>query len=111
MDFDRWLSLSEEDRRATQKQWNVYGEGYWHSLVAQAAERFPAEFASRSHVRFVRHGIYHGGELIIGVTTDLPYPKIIRLPESYLGFRVMQFAGGTPEGTVVTPAPPIYVDV
>ena len=85
MDFDRWLSLSEEDRQATQKQWNVYGEGYWHSLVAQAAECFTAEFASRSHVRFVRHGIYHGGELIIGVTTDLPYPKIIRLPESYLG--------------------------
>ena len=110
MEFERWLSLSDVERLATQQQWNVYAEGYWHSLVAQAAQRFTQEFSSRPHIRDVRHGLYHGGELIIGVTTDLPYPKVIRLPESYLGFRVMQFAGGTPEGSTVTPSPPEYVD-
>jgi hypothetical protein len=111
MHFDHWLSLSDAERTTAEQQWNVYGDGYWHSLVASAAERFISDFTSRPHVRSITHGIYHGGELIIGVKTDLPYPKIIRLPESYLGFRVMQFAGGTPEGTVVTPAPAIYVDV
>ena len=110
MDFDHWLSISGEERGDLQRQWNVYKEGYWHSLVESAAERFTSEFSSRPHVRSITHGIYHGGELIIGVTTDLPYPKMIRLPESYVGFRVMQFAEGTPEGDTVTPAPAIYVD-
>jgi len=109
MDFDHWFSLSDTERIEAQTRWNVYADGYWHSLAAEAASRFRAEFSFRPHIRSVTHGVYHGSELIIGVTTDLPYPKMIRLPESYLGFRVMQFSGGTPEGTTVTPAPPTYV--
>ena len=109
MDFDDWFSLSDTERIEAQTRWNVYADGYWHSLAAEAANRFRAEFSSRPHIRSVTHGVYHGGELIIGVTTDLPYPKTITLPESYLGFRVMQFSGGTPDDTRVTPAPRIHV--
>jgi hypothetical protein len=97
VNFDQWVSLSDAEKRAKQADWNVYGEGYWHGLLAAAAKRFEVEWASVAHVRDIRHGTYHGGELIIGVTTDLAYPETITLPESFLGFRVMQFCGGTPE--------------
>jgi hypothetical protein len=95
--FDQWLTLSETEKQAEQACWNPYREGYWHDLLSEAAKRFEAEFASVTHVRDVHSGTYHGGELIIGVSTDLPYPQTITLPDSYLGFRVMQFCGGTPE--------------
>ena len=97
MTFDRWLSLSDAERLADQQRWNTYGEGYWHTLLAEAATRFEAEFAAVPHVRDIHHGTYHGGDLIIGVTTDLPYPQTITLPDSFLGFRVMQFCGGAAE--------------
>jgi hypothetical protein len=95
--FEHWLSLSDPERCADQQHWNAYGEGYWHALLAEAAKRFELEFASVSHVCDIHHGTYHGGDLIIGVTTDLSYPQTITLPESFLGFRVMQFCGATPE--------------
>jgi hypothetical protein len=95
--FDQWLTLSETEKQAEQACWNPYREGYWHDLLSEAAKRVEAEFASVTHVRDVHSGAYHSGELIIGVFTDLPYPQTITLPDSYLGFCVMQFCGGTPE--------------
>jgi hypothetical protein len=111
--FDEWLQLSDAERESIKASWGarVYEDGYWHSLVEQAAQRFSDAYASARHVRRVFHSLYHGGELVIGVQTDLEYPRKLRLPESYLGFRVVQACGGTPEGTIVTPAPTIHVDI
>jgi hypothetical protein len=95
--FDQWLKLSEAEKQAEQARWNAYGNGYWHDLLSEAAKRFEAEFKPLAHVRDIHSGTCHGGELIIGVSTDLPYPQTITLPDSYLGFRVMQFCGGSRE--------------
>src|SRR5262249_697027 len=58
--------FSDTERSEAQTRWNVYADGYWHSLAAEPASRFRAEFSSRPHIRSLTHGLYHGGELIIG---------------------------------------------
>jgi anti-sigma B factor antagonist len=40
------------------------------------------------------------------VQTDVSPGKKVKLPESYLGFKVMQFANQIPEGVLVDPGPP-----
>jgi hypothetical protein len=92
MQFQEWLLLSDSARGECQKIWNTYGEGYWHRLLEEAANRFREEFAWTLHVLEINHGIYHGGTLIIGVVTDLPYPQRLELPVYYVGFPVMQFS-------------------
>ena len=90
--FDQWIAMSEDEQARLESTWNPYAEGYWHGLRAEAQARFEKEFGTHAHVVEVHGGIYHGGMLIIGVTTDLPYPeRITEIPEEYAGFPVMQF--------------------
>ena len=78
--FEEWLRLSDEQRREVASKWNPYaGEG--DDIVAAAAERFRQRFASSSGVE-VRHGVYHGGEWIIGVTVPLVFDNR-GMPESF----------------------------
>ena len=99
MNLNEWLSLSDTARVAERDSWDVYKEGYWHTLNEEVIARFRSEFASAPHIRLITGGVYHDGEFIVGVSTDLPYPQVIELPEEYLGFRVFQFCGGTPPPT------------
>jgi hypothetical protein len=105
MIFDEWLSLSDAQRESEKKNWHVFEPGYWHSIADEAAARFAAEFASTSHVQRICKSLYHADELIVAVQTDLSPPQEITLPQSYLGFRVLQFASKTPEGVLVDVAP------
>ncbi|HEX2929708.1 MAG TPA: hypothetical protein VHV54_08350 [Candidatus Binatia bacterium] len=91
MKYEDWVQLTDAERASLQKQWNAYGEGYWHELVGEAATRFRAEFGHTPHVVNIHSGVHHGGELIIGVNTNLSYPHKASLPETYAGFRVLQF--------------------
>ena len=96
MKLDQWISLSDAERAAERDRWSVDDKGYWDTLNQDAVARFRDEFGSALHIREVTGGVYHGGELIAGVSTDLPYPEVIELPEEYPGFRVLQVCGGTP---------------
>jgi len=106
MTFAKWLSLSEAEREAEKRTWHPFEPGYWHSLAVEAAARFNAEFGSKPHVTRVFKSLYHARELIVGVQTDLSPAKKVKLPLSYLGFRVLQFADQIPEGILVEPGPP-----
>ena len=104
MTFTRWLSLSDAEREEEKRNWHPFEPGYWHSLAVEAAARFNAEFGSKRHVVKVFKSLYHARELIVAVQTDLsPAKKEIKLPASYLGFRVQQFADQIPEGVLVEP--------
>ena len=91
MTIDEWTNLSEQEREKLQEQWNPYGEGYWHQLVKDAAQRFRDEYGSQENVKSVDSGTYHGGTLIIGVSTGLTHPEKANIPDKYLGFPIMQF--------------------
>ena len=94
MNFDQWLSLSEAEQIAQRKTWQPYADGYWHILRAEAARRFSAEFGAHPRIRSINSGIFHGGRLIIGVSTTLWEPEQLPLPATYLGFPVLQFCAG-----------------
>lgn len=106
MTFAKWLSLSEEEREAEKRSWYPFEPGYWHSLAVEAAARFNAEFGSKRHVTKVFKSLYRARELIVAVQTNVSPGKKVKLPESYLGFKVMQFANQIPEGVLVDPGPP-----
>ena len=106
MNFGEWLSLSEAEREADKRRWLAFEPGYWHALAVESAARFAAEFGRKRHVTGVFKSLYHARELIIAVQTDLIAPKQVKLPPSYLGFRVMQFANQIPDGVLVQPGPP-----
>ena len=91
MTYERWLALTDAEKAALREQWNPYGEGYWTGLVLEALARFRAQYGDTPHVVSIRSGTYHGGQLIIAVNTDLPYPHKASLPETYGGFPVYQF--------------------
>jgi anti-sigma B factor antagonist len=101
MNFQEWLSLSDAQRESEKRNWHVFEAGYWHSIAHEAVARFATEFTSAPHVRRIVKSLYHSDELIVAVQTDLSPPEVIPLPEIYLGFRVLQFAGRTPEGVLV----------
>jgi hypothetical protein len=94
MTFDHWLALSNAERLKLQESWSPYEDGYWHKLAEEAAARLRAEIGNLPHVRDIHFGTYHGGTLILGITTDLPVPERLELPSYYLGFPVLQFCGG-----------------
>src|SRR2546423_5129657 len=106
MTFAKWLSLSDTEREAEKRSWFPFEPGYWHSLASEAAARFSAEFGSKPHVTKVFKSLHRARELIVAVQTDLSPPKKVELPQSYLGFKVMQFANQIPEGVLVDPGPP-----
>ena len=106
MTFAEWLSLSEAEREAEKRTWLPFEPGYWHSLAVEAAARFNAEFGSNPHITRVFKSLYHAREFIVAVQTDLSPEKKAKLPPSYLGFRVLQFANQIPEGILVDPGPP-----
>ena len=109
MTFAKWNSLSEAEREAEKRNWRPFEPGYCHSLAAEAAARFNAEFGSKAHVTKVFKSLYHARELIVAVQTALPPAKKeakLPLPPSYLGFRVLQFANQIPEGVLVDAGPP-----
>jgi hypothetical protein len=107
MNFEEWLSLSDAERESEQRNWHVFEPGYWHSIAVEAVARFAAEFGATPRVHRVCKSLYQADELVVAVQTDLTPPQVIaRLPQSYLGFRVLQFAGKTPEGVLVDPGPP-----
>jgi len=106
MIFAKWLSISEAEREAEKRSWHPFEPGYWHSLAVEAAARFNAEFGSKPHVTKVFKSLYHARELIVAVQTNLSAAKKAKLPPSYLGFRVLQFANQMPEGILVDPGPP-----
>ena len=91
MTFDQWVALSEVERNATTRGWNVYADGYWHALADKAEVAFREAYGLLPHIVAINHGVYHGGTLIIGVTTDLPAGSKVEVPDQYLGFQVMQF--------------------
>ena len=106
MTFTKWLALSEAEREAEKRNWYPFEPGYWHSLAAEAAARFNAEFASKPHVTRVFKSLYRAREFIVAVQTDSSPAKELELPPSYLGFRVLQFTNQIPEGVLVDPGPP-----
>ena len=105
MTVTEWLSLDPTERGSRKKEWHVFEPGYWHALAAEAASRFAAEFSSQPHVQRVCKSLYHSDELIIAVQTDCADGELLNLPESYIGFRVLQFAGRAPEGVLVDVTP------
>ena len=109
MTFARWLSLSDAEREDEKRHWFPFEPGYWHTLAVEAAARFNAEFGSKPHVTKVFKSLYRARELIVAVQTDLPSPRNVDLPRSYLGFRVLQFASKVPAGVLVDPGPPSKV--
>ncbi len=92
-------------RHANRNEWHVFEPGYWHTLANEAASRFAKEFGTDRHILRVCKSLYRSDELIIAVQTDCPEGGLLSLPESYLGFRVLQFANKTPEGVLVDVAP------
>ena len=106
MIFNEWLELSTPDREAEKENWHVFEPGYWHALAHEAASRFASEFAGMKGVRRICKSLYRSDELIIAVQTDAEPGTLLPLPESYLDFRVVQFAGKTPEGVLVDVDPP-----
>jgi hypothetical protein len=106
MIFKEWLELSASDRESEKQNWHVFEPGYWHALAHEAAAHFAAEFANTRGIRRICKSLYRSDELIIAVQTDAPPGESLSLPESYLGFRVLQFAGQTPEGVLVDVSPP-----
>jgi hypothetical protein len=109
MVFNEWLELSPSEREAEKENWHVFEAGYWHALAHEAASRFAGEFATTKGVRRICKSLYRSEELIIAVQTDAAPDKLLPLPETYLGFRVLQFAGKTPEGVLVDVTPPAGV--
>jgi anti-sigma B factor antagonist len=106
MNFADWLSLSDAERETEKRHWQPFEAGYWHSIAVEAAARFAEEFGSTRHITGVFKSLYHARELIVAVQTDLSPPDEVKLPKSYLGFKVMQFASQIPEGVLVQPGPP-----
>jgi anti-sigma B factor antagonist len=106
MTFAQWLGLSETERESEKRTWQPFDPGYWHSLAVEAAARFGDEFGSKPHVVKVFKSLYRARELIVAVQTDLAPGKKIKLPETYLGFTVLQFANQMPKGVLVDPGPP-----
>lgn len=106
MTFSKWLSLSDVEREAEKRAWRPFEPGHWHAVASEAAARFRAEFGSKPHVTKVFKSLYHARELIVAVQTDLSSRKKAKLPQSYLGFRVLQFANQIPEGVLVDAGPP-----
>src|SRR4051812_38400046 len=105
MIFNEWLELSASDRDSERDNWHVFEPGYWHALAHEAASRFAAEFAATKRIQRICKSLYRSDELIIAVQTDAA-AELVPLPEFYLGFRVVQFAGKPPEGVLVDVAPP-----
>ena len=105
MIFNEWLELSSADRESEKANWHVFEPGYWHALAHEAASRFAGEFGANKKVRRICKSLFRSDELIIAVQTDAAPGELLPLPESYLDFRVMQFAGKTPEGVLVDVAP------
>src|SRR4051812_17973085 len=101
MNFTEWISLTPAERELERHSWHVFEPGYWHSIAYQAAAHFAREFASRPQVKRIFKSLYHGEELIVAVQTELSPAPVANLPESYAGFRVLQFAGRTPDGVLV----------
>ena len=101
MIFNEWFSLSDPERELEKRSWHVFEPGYWHALATESATRFAAEFGSTPRVQRICKSLYQSDELIVAVQTDLPPSESLLLPESYLGFRVVQFAGKTPDGVLV----------
>jgi anti-sigma B factor antagonist len=106
MNFGEWLSLTDVEREAEKRRWHPFEPGYWHVIAVEAAARFAAEFGSRRHVTQIFKSLYRARELVIAVQTDVAPPREIKLPQSYLGFKVMQFASQIPEGVLVQPGRP-----
>ena len=106
MTFAKWLSLSDAEREEEKRTWQPFDPGYWHSLAVEAAARFTAEFGSKPHLVKVFKSLYRARELIVAVQTDLAPGKKMKLPETYLGFTVLQFANQIPKGVLVDPGSP-----
>jgi hypothetical protein len=106
MTFNEWISLPETGRDSERSSWHVFEPGYWHAIASEAAARFAAEFGRKPHVQRVCKSLYRAEELIIAVQTDVSPQESVALPESYAGFRVIQFASQTPEGVLVDVGPP-----
>lgn len=106
MTFARWLSLSDAEREDEKRHWLPFEPGYWHTLAVEAAARFNAEFGSKPHITKIFKSLYRARELIVAVQTDLAPGKKMKLPETYLGFTVLQFANQIPKGVLVDPGSP-----
>ena len=95
MNYESWLSLTDQQRYEASQRWSGYEEGYWHSLVETAASNLAVELKEKVWVLNVHHAIHHGGSLVIGVVTSFkPGEKVPDLPYSYAGFPVLPFLHG-----------------
>jgi hypothetical protein len=105
MTFNEWSSLTDAERETEKQNWHVFEPGYWHALANEAAARFAAEFGSTRQIERVCKSLYRADELIVGVQTAVSDDELLPLPESYLGFRVVQFPNRAPEGVLVDVGP------
>ncbi len=101
MTFSEWDSLTPAERDSLKTDWQVFEPGYWHTLADEAAGRFAGEFGSDARIVRICKSLYRSEELLIAVQTNCPPDELLPLPECYLGFRVLQFAGKDPEGVLV----------
>ncbi len=106
MTFDEWLRISDEQRREVVAKWNSYG-GEGDEIVAASAELFRTQLGPNGDVE-VRHGVYHGGEWIIGVTVPFVFDKR-RIPDSFLSITVRRFTKDLPPEFQVRDAGAEYV--
>jgi hypothetical protein len=106
MIFSEWISLSAAERETEKRNWHVFEPGYWHVLASEAASQFAEEFEAAPGIKRICKSLYQSDELIVAVQTDTTTAGASALPETYLGFRVVQFAGTMPEGVLVDVIPP-----
>jgi hypothetical protein len=84
--FEEWLTLADEERRRLQSGWNTY-RGQGSEIAAAAAADFRARYAHLEGVGFAGHGVYHGGEWVIGVIVPRDFDTSV-LPQLHLGIHV-----------------------
>lgn len=102
--LDEWVALTPAQRNRLRREWSGYDEyflnqnwlreeGYWIVLLAEATERFKAEFGTHplvNHISFMPR-ITVAYEPGIVVTTALStLQRIEELPDRYLTFAVYQ---------------------
>ena len=90
MNFAEWKQLTDTQRETIMREWDVYGQGYWHELNSQAVNDFQMQYGGDIRIKSISGGVFHGGHLIVGVSKTIPWDEMLELPEWYFGFRVIQ---------------------
>ena len=87
VNYDKWLTMSDEERSDLIHSWNPY-EGEGSAILKQSFEKFKKIYGGIKGIQNLHCGLYHGGSLIIGVTTKKGHH--VRLPKIFEGFPVIK---------------------